>query len=177
MTIRLWACMAAAGCVSAGEGAPQLDGGGLADASPPSSSASWAARCARVPSHPGARVTCPCVDTLRAGFDDPALDCLLCGLHRCQPTTGGVWQDFGETFLEVMGADGGQCVVRLRGEIEGGNDVHLCRLPLGLEPWRELVNPTMFAGIPAALAPHCTRVERCNPDLGVSCREAYPLCR
>jgi hypothetical protein len=137
----------------------------------------WQTRCAAEESHPQTKKLCtPCPDAEQSpNFDDPVHNCAFCGMFRCEPTQGGVWQQFGETVLDVIGVSGDQCEVRIIGEVEGGVKAYECSWPLGLAPWPAIVNIANFGELPAEIAPYCTLVDNCSL-LDNNCAETYPSC-
>jgi hypothetical protein len=83
----------------------------------------------------------------------------VAALLACDAVSGGFWQPLGSTYLRVVGRSGGDCVVDVGSEVEGGVSLSRCTNPLPLTAWPGLARTdgAVFDGF----LDHCEFVGSC----------------
>ncbi|MFO0747175.1 MAG: hypothetical protein U1F43_16150 [Myxococcota bacterium] len=119
-------------------------------------------------------LSAPC--TCAAGLDD-RVERLL----ACDAIAIGWYEGLGSAYFSVAGRDGGDCLIDVGSETEGGVAVHRCRLPLPVSLWTGLMGALDEVDMTHPLEgieDRCTLTSSCCVLSGCPnpCTGAEPLC-
>lgn len=93
-----------------------------------------------------------------------ASEAIATRLLSCDSVTAGYFEPLGSTAFRVMGRSGGNCILEVGREIEGGVNVYRCVLPLPMSAWAGLQPDG--GGFLEGIFEKCELVTQCSVQVG-----------